>query len=89
MEESKEWNRNGVEFYSDEEYEKAIECYDKAIRLDPDNVYAWNNRGLSYLAKEAFDKAIECFSEAIRIDPDYADAVRWSTTCPGWGLLSD
>ena len=28
--------------------------------------------------------------EGVRMgDPDYADAVRWSTTCPGWGLLSD
>lgn len=28
--------------------------------------------------------------EGVRMgDPDYAEAIRWSTTCPGWGLLSD
>ena len=79
MEESSQWNRKGVEFYSNDEFDKAIECYDKAIRLDPNNVYSWNNRGNVYLAKEAFDKgdfesAREGFQKLLKRYPDSENA---------------
>jgi lipoprotein NlpI len=53
------------------EYDKAIEDYTAAIRLEPNASYyvsrasAWNN-------KQDFDRAIEDYSEAVRLDPKYA-----------------
>jgi len=44
--------------------EEAIECYEKAIEIDPNNAYSWKNKGLALQhlnrkseAKAAFDKA--------------------------------
>lgn len=33
------WFRTGVGFYNKKEYSKAIECFEKAVSLDPMNVF--------------------------------------------------
>lgn len=38
----------GLAYNNKEEYEKALECYEKAIELDPDNAFTWNCMGLAY-----------------------------------------
>jgi len=55
-------------------YDEAIECFDKAIQINPKYAEAWYNKGtaLDFLGKH--NKAIECFKKALSIDPDYADA---------------
>ena len=47
------------------EYQRAIEDYDKAIQLDPDDAMAYNNRGVAYYylgqyTKQAADRAKAC-----------------------------
>ncbi len=39
---AEEWNEKGVSFAVSGEYKKAIECFDKAIELNP------NDRGVTY-----------------------------------------
>lgn len=51
-----------------------IEDYDKAIRLDPNNVYAYNNRGNAYFNLGLYQQAIEDFSQAVRVDSNHFDA---------------
>ena len=43
----KEYILKGNEFYYKKKYEKSIECYDKALEIDPKNATAWNNKGLA------------------------------------------
>jgi len=47
------WNGKGNALAYLKKYEQAIECYDKAIEIDPKYVYAWNGKGnaLAYLKK--------------------------------------
>ncbi|MHA2219527.1 MAG: tetratricopeptide repeat protein [Candidatus Hodarchaeales archaeon] len=54
-------------------HEKAIDYYDKTIKLDPDYVNAYNNRGVSYDELEKYDRAIENFNKAIELKPEKAD----------------
>jgi tetratricopeptide (TPR) repeat protein len=56
------------------EYDKAIQDYDEAIRLEPNRGDAFNNRGDAWDAKQEYDKAIRDFDEAIRLDPNDDDA---------------
>lgn len=56
------------------EYDKAIECYKKAIELDANYVHAWNNMGSDYWYKEEYDRAIECYEKALEIDANYVYA---------------
>jgi len=71
---AEEWKERGVSFSISGEYEKAIECFDKAIELNPNLTKAYINRGNAYYYLEQYEKAIEDYSKAIEIDPDYARA---------------
>jgi tetratricopeptide (TPR) repeat protein len=56
-------------------YDRAIDDYTEAIRLNPKFVIGFNNRGLAYLRKGRIDRAIEEFDKAIRLNPRYAMAL--------------
>ncbi|MBA7497843.1 Cell division coordinator CpoB [subsurface metagenome] len=55
-------------------YNKAIEAYKQAIRIDPDDAPTYYNLGLAYDQLGLYKDAIEANKQAIRIDPDYANA---------------
>ena len=54
--------------------EKAIEHYDKTIKLDPNFVEVYNNRGNVYQKKGEYARAIQDYDRAIARNPDDADA---------------
>ncbi len=62
-------------FYDEENYEKAIEFYDKAIDINPKNAEAWNNKGYALYNLKKYDEAIKCYNNAIEINPEYAVAI--------------
>jgi len=62
----------GIAYNDEGNYDKAIECYQKAITIDPDYADAYYNLGLAYKDKGNYDKAIECWQKAIDINPDNA-----------------
>ncbi len=61
-----EYNR-GIDFYDREDWDTAISCFSKAIRLRPDHANAHITRGLAYHKKKAYDLAIKDYTEAIRL----------------------
>src|SRR5215471_18166673 len=54
------------------DYDRAIEAFSDAMRLDPKSALAFTNRGVAYERRGDMDRAIADFSEAIRLDPNYA-----------------
>ena len=54
--------------------DEAIDQYEQAIRIRPDDAEALNNQGAAYGALGRIDEAIEKYKQAIGINPDYADA---------------
>jgi len=71
------------EVLREEEVERAIEDYDEAIRLNPQDAEAYYNRGTAYLDLGQFERAIQDLDEAIRLNPKYTDAYynRGNTYC--------
>jgi tetratricopeptide (TPR) repeat protein len=65
------YNR-GNAYYQNKDYERAIENYNEALRLDPKDFKAYCNRGCAYEAKKDYDRAIQDYSESIRLDPTHA-----------------
>lgn len=61
----------GNNYLDKEDFNNAIASYDKAIELDPQDVYSYNNRGLSYLNLGNFNRAIADCNEAIELDPNF------------------
>lgn len=57
-----------------EEYGKAIETFEKALKLVPLDKELWNNLGYTYFVAGYLDKAVESFDRALGIDPRYKNA---------------
>ena len=63
-----------VAYLAKKQYDKAIEDFSEAIRLDPGHAISFMRRGNAYKARQEHDKAINDYSEAIRLDPKSAVA---------------
>jgi tetratricopeptide (TPR) repeat protein len=67
-------NNRGNAHLGNRNYDRAIDDYSKAIRLDRRYALGFSNRGLAYVRKGRIDRAIEDFDEAIRLNPKFAMA---------------
>lgn len=56
---------------ADQNYEKAIELYTKAIELNPHVASYYGNRSFAYLRTECFGYALNDASKAIELDRNY------------------
>jgi tetratricopeptide (TPR) repeat protein len=61
-------------FNNNLQYDRAIEDYNEAIRLDPNSALAFIDRGVAYYFKDNYEKAIADYDAAIRIDPKRSHA---------------
>jgi len=59
------FDNRGVAYRLKGDYEHALQDYDQATRLNPDNAHAYNNRGIIYRIKGDYDRAIADYDEAI------------------------
>ena len=66
------FSNRGNAFQAKGEYDRAIQDYDEAVRLDPDAALAFNNRGSAYQHKGNYERAIQDYDQAIRLDPGSA-----------------
>jgi len=64
----------GIGFIIAEDYEKAIEIFDTAIKLDPQFADAWCKKGICIRELGRNEEAITYFDEALKINPQYVDA---------------
>jgi len=60
---------------AESQFDRAIQDFDQAIRLDPAFPDAFNFRGVARAGKGQFERAIADFDQAIRLDPNYAVAI--------------
>lgn len=59
----------------DQDFDRAIAEFSKAIELKPDAVDAFYGRALAYQYKQAFPEAIADYDRVIALDPGHADAL--------------
>lgn len=59
-----DWFGKGYQYYSNKEYDSAIEAYTSAIALNPNYVGAYNNRGAAYYMKGNMGRAISDFQKS-------------------------
>jgi len=70
------WNNKGSSLCTLGRHEEAIDCFDKALAIDPRKAKPWANKGVSLGALGRSEEAIACYDKALAIDPRYAPA--WS-----------
>jgi len=66
-----DWYNKGVEA---SDPDSQFNCYNQAIKFQPNYADAYNNRGVAYNNKGLYDAAIADYTQALRIDPNYAAA---------------
>jgi tetratricopeptide (TPR) repeat protein len=68
------YNNRGNAYIAKGDFDRAIEDFDRSIKLDRAYIKPLNNRGVAYMKKGEHDLAIQAFDEAIRLDPNYVNA---------------
>ncbi len=64
----------GYSFVEKSDYVKAIECFDKALELNPRNQEAWYNKGVCLGKLEKYEDAATCFDKALELNPRNQEA---------------
>tara|TARA_B100000780_G_scaffold72423_1_gene48535 strand:+ start:1793 stop:3325 length:1533 start_codon:yes stop_codon:yes gene_type:complete len=64
-------NLKGLSFHHLGKYEKALDCFHKAIKLNNNNLASKNNRGNSYKSLGKFDLAEDCYKDILAKNPNY------------------
>ncbi|MEP0911305.1 tetratricopeptide repeat protein [Leptolyngbya sp. GB1-A1] len=68
------WSGKGYILANLGSYEQAIDSWDKAIKIKPDDHEAWHNRGVALLNLERYEQAIDSYNKAIEIKLDFHQA---------------
>ncbi len=70
-EKEKDLFEKAKKLYFEGNYGESIECYDKAIEINPEYSSAWNNKGNALDEQGKLERAIECYDKAIEINPEF------------------
>jgi tetratricopeptide (TPR) repeat protein len=70
----KEYVLIGNEHYYENEYEHAIDYYEKALQIDPDNAYVLFSKGEALGKLGKYEEAIKYYDKALEINPKNGDA---------------
>ena len=64
------WVQEGLHSEQAMQHEKAIQCFDNALKVDPKHALAWGGKARAHAARGERDEAIRCLNEALSIDPN-------------------
>ena len=53
--------------------ERAMDCFNRAIELEPENIEAWKNKGMVLYYQARYDEATECCNKILQIEPSNED----------------
>jgi len=71
QENTEAWIQLGHVYFDTEKYDKAINAYEKALKLNPRNANVLTDLGIMYRRSGRPDKAIKAFNKAIAVDPKH------------------
>jgi tetratricopeptide (TPR) repeat protein len=66
------WIVHGNEHYQHDEYRRALECYNRAVRLNPDSAAAQYGRGIALYALERYRGALTAYNSALKLAACFA-----------------
>jgi tetratricopeptide (TPR) repeat protein len=64
------WFCRGLDLAYLGRYNEALNCFDKAIELDPHHDRAWSFKGLCLAYLKSFDEALNCYNRVIELNPN-------------------
>ena len=79
-----EWAQKGLDYYYSNNNQKAIDCFQKATQINPNNYSTWSDLGAAYFNLGNYQKGIECQQRAIQINPNFDSA--WYNLGTAYGV---
>ncbi|ODV92697.1 hypothetical protein CANCADRAFT_48878 [Tortispora caseinolytica NRRL Y-17796] len=64
----------GVLFYGQEDYDKAIDCFNAALAVRPDDALIWNRLGATLANSHRSEEAIDAYHRALSLRPSFVRA---------------
>jgi tetratricopeptide (TPR) repeat protein len=68
------WALKGKEYYANKQYANAVQAFNHAIELNPNNVTLYNERGMAKRTLGMLNEAMKDFNQALTINPKDAIA---------------
>ena len=68
---SEELQEDGRTFFRSNLFNEAISCFEKSIKLEPDNVFTWFSQGCAYFELKDYELAHESFKNVKILDPNW------------------
>ncbi|MEW5959533.1 MAG: tetratricopeptide repeat protein [Chloroflexota bacterium] len=66
--------KQGMEYYKQRVFDKAIVEFNEAIKLEPDNPHAPRNLGTVYIDQGKWEEAAAAYKQAIKVYPKFGEA---------------
>ena len=61
--------QNGVKNIKDGNFEDALDFFEQALLLKPDDPDLWNQKGVALRSLGRYDEASECYNRSLQLDP--------------------
>jgi tetratricopeptide (TPR) repeat protein len=61
------WSNKGISFAALKRYEEALDCYDRALQIDPQSPVVWDNKGNALLNLGRYTESLDCYDKALTI----------------------
>lgn len=68
---AKDWHLQGIEHYRQNQFNEALDCYDRALALQPEFPQAFNSKGYLLQDMDRLKEARACFEQALALAPQY------------------
>lgn len=68
------WTNKGLAYFDANNLEKAIQCYEQALKIDPTTYDAAHNLGVTYNKMKRYPEAVQAFGKATLIKPESPEA---------------
>jgi tetratricopeptide (TPR) repeat protein len=68
-----DWYNKGESLYNLERYHEAIECFDKVLSIQSNDIKAINAKALSFAALGLYEVAIKYYDKSLEISPKHKD----------------
>jgi len=67
------WAAEGAMRGRQGQFDRAVQCFEKAIALDPDLAIAWHYNSCGLIKLQRFEDALACDDKAIALDPQHPE----------------
>ena len=64
-----ELSKTGKKQLEDEQYEDALNSFERAISLNQNDPDLWNLKGIALRRLGRYNEAVDCFNKSLEIDP--------------------